>query len=200
MQRAALDRGQTNHNAEEEAPHGLHPAPAALCPRRPGARHRQGDDELPLRQAPSDLCRQPEQGRRRRRRRRPVVRRAVRQDVDPAGRRAQQRRRRVEPHLLLGRPGPGGLHQGRADPLRQWLGLAERAERQAEDHLDAEPGQLPDGLRRGKGRAPARRRRLGARLLPEVPEPPRRVPGRLLVHRELEQGQRPVRRRQGLIA
>jgi hypothetical protein len=79
------------------------------------------------------------------------------------------------------------------------LGLADRPGRQAEGHLDAQPGQPPDGRRRAKGRCRAGRRRLGARLLSEIPEPPGRLSEGFLGGGELEQGQRPLRRRHDLI-
>src|SRR5262249_44004003 len=41
--------------------------------------------------------------------------------------------------------------------------------------------------------AAAGRRRVGARVLPQVPEPPPRLPRRVLERRELEQGRRAVR-------
>ena len=48
-----------------------------------------------------------------------------------------------------------------------------------------EPGQPADGRQEGR----VRRRRLGARLLPEVPEPPARLPRRLVERRELGRDQ-----------
>ena len=54
------------------------------------------------------------------------------------------------------------------DALRQRLGVAAGRRRQAGDREHREPGQPADG----RQEAAARPRRLGARLLPEVPEPP----------------------------
>ena len=69
------------------------------------------------------------------------------------------------------RQAQGRADQGRPDGLRQRLGLADPRRRPAADRAVAEPGHAaqrrPD--------AAARHRRLGARLLPEVPEPPRRL-------------------------
>ena len=76
----------------------------------------------------------------------------------------------------------------RARPLRQRLGVARGQRRQARDHQHAEPGQPADGRQEGH----PRRGRLGARLLPEVPEPPRRLPRRVLERRELERSESPA--------
>ncbi len=54
--------------------------------------------------------------------------------------------------------------------------------RQARDHQHAQPGQSADGRQEGG----ARRGRVGARLLPQVPEPPRRLPRRLVERRQLD--------------
>src|SRR5579885_1125784 len=56
---------------------------------------------------------------------------------------------------------------------------------------DAEPGQPSDG---GEDAAP-RHRRLGARLLPQVPEPPPRLPGGLVGRRQLGRGRPALRGR-----
>src|SRR4051795_3695729 len=82
--------------------------------------------------------------------------------------------------------GPGGTstpQQGKpglAGP--RWLGPG--------GHEHAEPGQ--PGV--GRPDAAAGRRRVGARLLPEVPEPPPGLPGRVLERGQLEQGRRAPRR------
>ena len=55
--------------------------------------------------------------------------------------------------------------------------------------LDGEPG-LPD---HAVGRAAARHRRLGARVLPQVPEPPPRLPRGLVERRQLVGGRRALR-------
>ena len=57
------------------------------------------------------------------------------------------------------------------EALRQRLGVADRRRRQAGDREHREPGQPVDG----REEADARPRRVGARLLPEVPEPPPRL-------------------------
>ena len=105
---------------------------------------------------------------------------------------SQQRRRPRESHDVLGDDGAGGakepgarwprrsegvwrlrsvqgaVRQGLRRAVRQRLGLADgRPQRQAGDREHAQPGQ-PD---HGRQIAGARMRRLGARLLPEVPEP-----------------------------
>ena len=63
------------------------------------------------------------------------------------------------------------------------------------DRLDAQPGQ-PDQRRQD---AAARRRRLGARLLPQVPEPPPGLHRRVVERRQLGQGGRGVLGRRRLI-
>ena len=79
--------------------------------------------------------------------------------------------------------------QGRRhQPLRLRLGLADPRRLRARDRLDRQPGQ-PDQRRQD---AAARRRRLGARLLPEVPEPPPRLPRRVVEHRQLGRRRRAV--------
>ena len=73
--------------------------------------------------------------------------------------------------------GKAGTH-----PLRLGLGLADRRQgRQARRHLDAQPGQPAHG-RPHPAPGP---RRLGARLLPQVPEPPARLHRRLVEHGQL---------------
>ena len=61
--------------------------------------------------------------------------------------------------------------EGGGRPIRQRLGVAGRQRRQARHREHAQPGQPADG----RQDADARRRRVGARLLPEVPEPPARL-------------------------
>ena len=61
----------------------------------------------------------------------------------------------------------GAVQQGRRRPLRQRLGVADRRRRQARHREHGQPGQPADGRQEGDPRP----RRLGARLLPEVPEP-----------------------------
>ncbi len=87
-----------------------------------------------------------------------------------------QRRRLAEragrpgdrPRLRRFRQVQGAVQGGCRRPVRQRLGLARRRRRQAQDHRDAKRGQ-PAG-RRPDGALDLRR--LGARLLPRLPEPP----------------------------
>ena len=67
------------------------------------------------------------------------------------------------------------------EAVRQRLGVADRCRRQARDREHREPGQPADG----RQEADPRRRRVGARLLPEVPEPAPRLPRRLVERRQL---------------
>ena len=69
---------------------------------RPAAAHFRRNPRLPLRQAPQDLRRQPEQADRGHRVRRHA---AGRDHQDVLGRHVQQRRADLEPHLLLELPG-----------------------------------------------------------------------------------------------
>ena len=79
------------------------------------------------------------------------------------------------------------LQGRRPRPLRLGLGVAHPGQRRrAQDREHAQPGQPADG---GQDRA-LRRRCLGARLLSQVPEPPRRLP-----HGVLERGSARPRRR-----
>ena len=75
----------------------------------------------------------------------------------------------------------GAVHQGRRHALRQRLGVADRDERQAQHREQREPGSADHGREEGR----ARRRRLGARVLPEVSEPPARLPRGLVQHCQL---------------
>ena len=81
------------------------------------------------------------------------------------------------------------VQKRRHRPLRLRLGLAGQGLLRPRGRLDPEPG-LADLRRRD---AAARRRRLGARLLPEVPEQASRISRRLLERRQL--GLRRRRRR-----
>ena len=74
--------------------------------------------------------------------------------------------------------------------LRLRLGLARPRRLRARGDQHPEPGHA--GLRRPD--AAARRRRLGARLLPQVPEQAPRLPGRVLERRQLGRGREPLRR------
>ena len=76
--------------------------------------------------------------------------------------------------------------EGRRRPLRQRLGVGDRQRRQAR-RSRAPPNQdspLMEGKKRG-----VRHRRLGTRLLPEVPEPPSRLHRRLVERRQLGRDQ-----------
>jgi hypothetical protein len=71
-----------------------------------------------------------------------------------------------------------------------------RRRRQAVRLLDAESGQSLDDRDRGvPGHADPRPRRLGARLLPELPEPTPGLHRRFLQRHQLERGQQAPRRR-----
>ena len=78
----------------------------------------------------------------------------------------------------------GTVRQGWRRPLRQWMGVAHRHEREAVDREQRESGQSVDGRQEGHPRS----RRLGARLLSEVPEPPARLHRRVVECRELGRG------------
>jgi superoxide dismutase, Fe-Mn family len=67
----------------------------------------------------------------------------------------------------------GDVRSGGDGPLRQRLGVAERRQRQAGHPQHGQPGHAVDGEQARH----LRPRRVGARLLPEVPEPPRRLRG-----------------------
>ena len=74
-------------------------------------------------------------------------------------------------------------------PLRQRLGLARLGRLRPPRHVDAEPGPAHP---RGTDAAP-RPRRLGARVLPDVPEPPSRLRRGLVERRQLARGRAPLR-------
>ena len=78
----------------------------------------------------------------------------------------------------------------RREALRQRLDVARARRRLARGDVDAEPGLAADG---GQDAA-ARHRRLGARLLPQVPEPPPGLPRGLVERRQLGRGAAPLRR------
>ncbi len=98
-------------------------------------------------------------------------------------------RRRDHRDLRLLRRLQGAVQSRRHRPLRLRLGLAGQRLLRPRDRLDPEPGHA--AVRRL--RAAARRRRLGARLLPEVPEQTSRLPRRVLERRQLGLRQRAVR-------
>ena len=109
---------------------------------------------------------------------------------EPAGDLADGDRRGVR----LVRRVQGGVQERRHRPVRLRLGVARPRRLRARGDLDAEPGLA--GLRRPD--AAARRRRLGARLLPEVPEQAPGLPRRVLERRQLGRGRAPLRRRASL--
>ena len=84
----------------------------------------------------------------------------------------------------------GAVRGRRRRPVRLRLGVARARRRRAEGDEHAQPGQ--PGERRPD--AAAGQRRLGARLLPEVPEPPPRLPQGVVERRRLGEGRRALRR------
>ena len=95
----------------------------------------------------------------------------------------------ITEHLRLLRRLQGRVQSGRHRPLRLRLGLAGQRLLRPRGRLDPEPGHAA----LGRLLAAARRRRLGARLLPEVPEQTSRLPRRVLERRQLGLRQRAVR-------
>ena len=94
------------------------------------------------------------------------------------------RRRGHYRHIRRFRPIQGEAASGRDGPVRLRLGMADREQRQSGDHIHREPGQPRDGRQAchpGRGR-------LGACLLLEVSEPPRRLSGRVVECGELAGG------------
>src|SRR3546814_3455687 len=85
------------------------------------------------------------------------------------------------------------LFRSRADPLRQRLGVAERGQvRQALGREQRQPGQpAHEGHRLGQHPDPGPGR-VGARLLPEVPEPPPGLHRRVLQRGRLDRGRASV--------
>ena len=82
-----------------------------------------------------------------------------------------------------------GDQRRRRQALRQRLDVARLRRHRPRGPLDAEPGQPAPRERR----AAARHRRVGARLLPQLPEPPPRLPGGLVERRQLGRGRAPLR-------
>ena len=82
----------------------------------------------------------------------------------------------------------GAVRQGGRRPVRQRLGVADRRRRQAGDREQREPGQPADG----RQEADPRPRRVGTRLLPEVPEPPARLHHRVVERGQLGRGEQAV--------
>ena len=170
-------------------------APASLRLRRAGAPHRRADDADPPRQAPPDLRGQPQQGALGHRVGRPAARSRCSTilELDPRGQadgRPQQRRRPRQPLALLGDHEPG--RRRRAD-RRRW---PRRSTTPSSGFDELKAADDRRGLKRfgsgwswlahdgtglvvlstpnqdtpahGRPHAAARRRRLGARLLPEA--------------------------------
>jgi hypothetical protein len=87
------------------------------------------------------------------------------------------------------------LNAAGAGPLRLGVGVARRQQQQkARTDLDRQPGHA-DPARRQAG---DRGRCVGARLLPEVPEPPARLSESLVEYGELGQGFRELQEGDGL--
>ncbi|CAA9499120.1 MAG: Superoxide dismutase [Mn], partial [uncultured Solirubrobacteraceae bacterium] len=198
------------------------PRPAVRL-QRPGAARRRGDDARAPRQAPPGVRRQGERRPRGHGARRQARRGGPAGAGLPAGRQTgplpQQRRRPLQPLALLGGHEPGRRRRaaGRAGhrdlrhlrllrrlqaavrgrgrrAVRIGVGLARARRRRAEDHLHGQPG-----LPRPRGPGPPRRqRRLGARLLPAVPEQAPGLPQGVVERRELAEGGRALLRGPGL--
>ena len=81
------------------------------------------------------------------------------------------------------------VNDARREALRQRLDVARPRRHRPRRALDAEPGQ-PAARER---HAAPRHRRLGARLLPQLPEPPPGLPGGLVERRQLGRGRAPLR-------
>ena len=125
----------------------------------------------------------------------------------------EQRRRPLQPHPVLGADGPGRRQgAGRQAGRRDQRGLRQRSTRFKEQFAKAGMGRFGSGwawlvkAADGKlsiesspnqdspvmdGKFPVLGlRRLGARLLPQVPEPPRRLPRGLVERGQLDGGRR----------
>ncbi|CAA9476530.1 MAG: Superoxide dismutase [Mn], partial [uncultured Solirubrobacteraceae bacterium] len=202
---------------------GLRGSAPAVRRRRARAAHRRADDDDSSRQASPGVRRQAQRGAGWNRARRSTDRRGHRRPrLDPGGqahRRSQPRRRPPEPLAVLAFDEPrrrrharwrtgrsdrrgvrllrrlqGHVRGRRCRPVRLGLGLARPRRRQARRHEHAQSGQ-PDQL----GPDPAaRQRRLGARVLPEVPEQAPRLPEGLVEHRRLDGNRRALQRRNRL--
>ncbi len=111
--------------------------------------------------------------------------------MGPERRRRADRRDRRRDHVVVRqlRHVQGAVRQGRRRPLRQRLGVADRRRRQARRSRAAPNQDSP--LMEGK-KADPRRRRVGARLLPEVPEPPSRLHRRVVERGQLGRGEQAV--------
>ena len=159
----------------------------ALEGHRPGRRVRRGGAAQPRSAARGQADGGPQQ---RRRPRQPL---ALLGDHGPAGgwlaeRRARERDRLGVRQLRLLQ---GDVQPERRDTVRQRLDLARVERQRARGVLDSQPGLAdPPGPR-----SRARQRRLGARVLPDLPEPPPRVPRGLVERRQLGRRGGPLRRR-----
>ncbi|CAA9465702.1 MAG: Superoxide dismutase [Mn], partial [uncultured Rubrobacteraceae bacterium] len=132
-------------------------------------------------------------------RRRPLQPLDVLADHGPQrpGRGHPERRPRAGHRLLvrLVRRVQGAVRRGRGPrrPVRLRVGLAYSRPRRLPLHReDGQPGLAADG---GQDAHPGPGR-VGARLLPQLPEPPPRVHKRLVERRQLGRGRSPLRRRQ----
>ncbi len=82
------------------------------------------------------------------------------------------------------------VNDARREALRIGLDVARLGRNGARGQVHAEPGHAGDGRRR----APSRHRRVGARLLPQLPEPPPRLPRGVVERRRLGRRRGAVRR------
>ena len=105
------------------------------------------------------------------------------ESMGPGGGGAPERRPRRSDRrgLRLLRGLPGQAQGRRRQPVRLRLGLARPRRRRARSRLHRQSGQP----HLGRQDAAARRRRLGARLLPQLPEPAPRLHRRLVEHGRL---------------
>ncbi len=106
---------------------------------------------------------------------------------EPGGALAQA----IETHVRWAGPARRAGERRRRQALRQRLVVARGRRRLPRAHLDTEPG-----LADQRGEDPdSRHRRLGARLLPQVPESPSGLPGCLVERGQLARGCEALRRR-----
>ena len=82
------------------------------------------------------------------------------------------------------RRAPGPAERRRREAVRVRLGVARRERQLTRGDVDPEPGQPADG----RIDTDPRHRRLGARLLPELPEPAPRLSRRVVERRQLGRG------------
>ena len=208
--------------------HGLPATASSLPQRRPRAAHRRQDDGDPPRQAPRGVRQQPQRRHRGQPDLGKHEHRGADQEPQQgAGGQAhggaQQRRRPRQPLACSGRswartaaaqptgaladgdrprPSAGSTRSrtavnkagaGRFGSGWAWL-VVDRTASSPSTRTPNQDNPLMDGVRH----ADPRRRRLGARLLPEVPEPPPRLPRRLVEHGQLGRRRQAIhgRRRQ----